>query len=80
MELVKVCVSHWLREEAHLGIFASGDFAFPWSIVVLGMRSLEFPGLKALPPELAPEVWAFEETGSVEPLQAGVVAAVVDMR
>ncbi len=48
--------------------------------MVLGVRSLKFPGLKTLPPECAPEVWAFEETGPVKPPQAEVLAAIVDMR
>ncbi len=80
MELVKMCISHWPGEETRLGIFAPGDVAFPWSIMVLGVRSLEFPGLKTLPPECAPKVWAFEETGSVKLLQIKVPAALIEMR
>ena len=80
MELVKMCISHWPGEETRLGIFAPGDVAFPWSIMVLGVRSLEFPGLKALPSEFAPEVWAFEDTGPVKPRQAEVLAAIVGVR
>src|SRR4051794_4615316 len=80
MELVKMCISHWLGEEARFGILAPGDVAFPWPIMVPGVRSLEFPGLKTLPPECAPKVWAFEEAGSIKPPQAEALAAIVDMR